>query len=295
MAQPATPPASAAKEAAAAFEAGRTLLASHRAAEACAKFTRALELGPGDVGVMLNLGLCNEELDKLATALSWFRRALARASELKLAGSTRAASEKIAALSGTVATVRLTLSPPVPAATVTVDGATIDTADLRRVELDAGHHVIEAAAGGAAVAHQEIDVVDGATASVAVVVSPARSPPSPVAPPETVATQAAGDRVHTRRRRAYLAGAIGGGLVLGSVALGLAGRRAVAATEHPDVQERWKAAVMYGGTSMFVLGGAALGWATWTYLHAPGDGGNQTIVAPVVGDRSVGLEVQGAF
>src|SRR5690348_16450198 len=113
-------PAGAPGDSASAFDAGRKLLAQHRPAEACAAFARAIELEPGNVGVMLNLGLCNEQLDKQATALTWFRRALARASERQLAESSRAAGDKIAALSRTVPTLRIALSPPAAAATVTV-------------------------------------------------------------------------------------------------------------------------------------------------------------------------------
>ena len=295
VAQPAGVPGSASEQAIAAFEAGRTLLVNHRAAEACAQFARALELEPGDVGVMLNLGLCHEELDKLATALAWFRRALARASELKLVESTHAATSKIATLSGAVATTRLVLSSPAAVATVTVDGAAVADRDLLRVELDAGRHVIEVTVAGAVVARREADAVDGVATSVVLDVPPARGQRAPADQPERSADRVEGDGAHAQRRRAYLVGAIGGGLVLGSVALGLVGRHAVGATEHPDVQERWHAVVMYGGTSMFVLGGVALGWATWTYLHAPSAWGDRTVVAPVVGARSVGVGVQGAF
>jgi len=290
VAQPVAVPASASEEATASFEAGRKLLAGHHPAEACARFSHALELEPGNVGVILNLGLCNEQLDKLATALAWFRGARARAAELGLAEAVRAAGDKTAQLSRTVATVRLTLSPPAAVATVTVDGTAVAASDLGRVELDAGHHVIEVAAAGGAVAREAVDVVDGRATSVVLVVPPAQRPGPQVTAPEAAAKPAI-----TRRRPAYLLGALGGGLVLGSVALGLAGRSAVRSTDHPDVQQRWKVAVMYGGTSLFALGAATLGWATWTYLQATSEHGDRTIVAPIVGDRSLGVEVRGAF
>jgi hypothetical protein len=294
LAQPAGVPGGASDDPVAAFEAGRKLLEGHHPAEACLKFSRALELEPGNVGVMLNLGLCNEQLDKLATALTWFRRARARASELKLTESVRAAIEKTAALSRKVPAVRLALSPPSAAARVTLDGAVVENPDLERVELDAGHHVFAVTAPGGAASRQDVDVIDGATAAVELVVPAARQSGTPPAGPDT----AAGRAVGTQRRRAYIAGAIGGGLVVGSVALGLAGRSAAHSTDHPDVQQRWKIAVRYGGTSMFMLGSAALGWAAWSYLHAPSERADRTVivpVVPVVGDRSIGLGVQGAF
>lgn len=274
--------ASAHEQSAAAFDEGRKLLARGQPAEACARFAQAIELEPGNVGVMLNLGLCNEQLDRLATALTWFRTARARAAERELTESTRAASDKIAALWRQVAAVRIVLSPPSAAATVRLDGVAVPAAELRRIELDAGHHVVELDAAGVTAVRKELDVVDGVELPVELVVPPA--PPAADRPGDAGSL-----------RRAHVAGAIGGGLVLGSVALGLAGRSAVRSTDHPDVQRDWRLAVRYGGTSMFVVGGAALGWAIWTWLHAPGERADRTAVAPIVGDHSVGLGAHGAF
>jgi hypothetical protein len=312
-------------DAAVAFEDGRKLLAQHRPAEACARFARALELEPGNVGVLLNLGLCNEELDKLATALTWFRRAQIRASERSLAESLRAAGDKIAALSRTVPTLGISLSPPRKGATgngalgatarievrveVRIDGAVVAASDLPRIELDAGHHVVEITAAGTTGTRTEVDVVDGAATPLALVVpAPRAEPPAvtPAGPPGPVAEAApapASSDPAARRRRAYIAGGIGSALVLGSVALGLVARSAAHGSEHPDVQRDWKNAARYGGTSMFVLGGGALGWAAWTLFHAPGsaergervDRAAGPVVAPVIGAGSVGVGVHGAF
>lgn len=290
-AQPVDPAAGAPGDASAAFEAGRKLLAQRRAAEACVEFARAIDLEPGNVGVMLNLGLCNEQLDKQATALTWFRRALARATERQLAESVRAASDKIAALSRTVPTLRITLSPPGAAAAVTVDGSAVAGRELSRVEIDAGHHVVTAAAGGAAV-REEVDAVDGAAVPIGLVLP---QPRAPVA--RAVAAPRASDP-GSARWRVYAVGAAGAGLVVGSVALALVGRSAAHGSEHPDVQRRWQATVRYGGTSMFVVGGAALAWAIASYVRAPDERAVQaarTILAPVVGDRGVGIGVRGAF
>lgn len=307
LAQPA-PSTSANDGSTAAFEAGRRLLAQHHPAEACAKFASALELEPGNVGVMLNLGLCNEQLDKLATALGWFRRAQARASERKLAESARAAGDKIAALSQRVPTLKLEVSPSPAATAVTLDGAALAPEALSRVEFDAGHHVIEVTAVGAAAVRRDVDAADGVATTVELVVppAPAAHPAPPSAEPAVAAQRPAHGAPHpvdgASRGRVVLAGAIGGGLVLGSVALGLAGRSAARATDHPDVQHEWQTAVRYGGTSMFVLGGAALGWAIWSYVRAPREPSERAaperaaaIVAPAIGDRSLGIGVRGAF
>lgn len=295
VAQPAAAPPSTPDDAQTAFDTGRKLLAAHRPAEACAKFVRALQIEPGNVGVLLNLGLCHEQLDQRATAIDWFRKARARASELQLAGSIRAAQDKLAALTRGVATVRIALSPPDVAAAITVDGAPIAAADLGRVELDAGHHVIEARSRDR-FTRAEVDTIDGTATEIALVVpQPAAPSPAPAAAPnEIFARSPTMDTPRTQRHRAYLAGAIGGSLVIGSAALGLVGRSAVRSTDHPDAQRDWTAAVAYGGTSLFVLGAAAIGWGIWTYVHA-GEPAGRTSVAPAVGDRSIGIEARGAF
>src|SRR5512140_3378490 len=79
------------------FDRGRALLADHHPVEACATFEKALELDADAAGVLLNLGLCNEEQGKTATALRWFRKAQARGSELKRAETEMAAKEHGAA------------------------------------------------------------------------------------------------------------------------------------------------------------------------------------------------------
>ena len=288
IAEPAASPG-AHDRAAAAFEAGRTWLARHQPTEACASFTQAVELEPGNVGVLLNLGLCNQQLDKLATALTWFRAALARASGLGLAESTRAASDQIAALSRAVPVVQIAVSPPAAAGAVTIDGAAVRAADLGRVELDAGHHVVALATAGGATVQKQLDLVDGAATPVELV-EPRAGLATPGAGPADAAQRVAGARVWV-----YLAGGIGGGLVLGGAVLGLAGRSAARSTDHPDVQRDWKLAVRYGGTSMFVAGAAGLGWAIWTYVRAPDEHADRLAVAPIVGDHAVGLGARRAF
>lgn len=81
--QPAPPPAEK-PPAVVAFEEGRALMEAHQPAQACAKFEQSIRLDPDAAGTMLNLGLCNEELDRTATSLRWFRKALTRSTETNL-------------------------------------------------------------------------------------------------------------------------------------------------------------------------------------------------------------------
>src|SRR5579862_1271919 len=54
------------------FSEGRALLEANQPAAACEKFEASLKLEPDAPGPMLNMGLCHEQLDHLATALRWF-------------------------------------------------------------------------------------------------------------------------------------------------------------------------------------------------------------------------------
>src|SRR5439155_10971798 len=80
------------------FSEGRALLEANQPAAACEKFEAALKLEPDAAGPMLNLGLCQEQLDHYATALRWFRRVQVRASELKMPDVEAAAKDKTSAL-----------------------------------------------------------------------------------------------------------------------------------------------------------------------------------------------------
>ena len=237
------------------FDAGRALLAEGKPAEACLRFEAVLKLEPEDVGATLNLGLCNELRDRLATALKWFRRAQVRASELKLPETETAAKAKTGALAERVPTLKLVLASGLHA---TLDGTPVEDVELARVEVDAGHHVIAAGA-----VTRTIDIADGEHQTLELAL-----PPPP--PPAVRRSVEVIDRGRAQRRLAYIVGGVGGGLVLGASTLGLVGRRAANASEHPDTQLRWQQALRYGGTSLFVVGGAAVAGAAWLYLTAPG-------------------------
>src|SRR6185437_10184157 len=97
------------------FEAGRELLAHGHPAEACAKFEAAIARDPGALGPLMNLGLCNEQLDRLATALRWLRRAKQRSVDLGLAKSNIAIDDKLRELGRRVAAIELSPRPPASA------------------------------------------------------------------------------------------------------------------------------------------------------------------------------------
>jgi tetratricopeptide (TPR) repeat protein len=249
------------------FGEGRQLLEAGSYAEACDKFMESLRIEPDSIGTLLNLGLCNEQLDRLATALRWFRRAQLRGSERAGSEAEAAAKAKAIALAARVATVAIEAPH---GSTVTVDGAAIDSLDVGHVELDAGHHVI---AAGRLV--QEIDVLDGDAKRVV------------LAPPVTLPPIDGG----ARRHRAIMIGAAGGGVLVVDGALALVAKLEFDGTEHPGAQAAWKDVARYAGTTLFVLGTATIATAVWMYVTAPGE----RVVMPSIGDGTVGLSFAGAL
>ena len=98
-----------------AFREGRELLEAGKDAEACAKFEESLKADPDAPGTMLNLGLCNEKLEKFKTALYWFRKAQARAAETNLPDYERAAKDHTIDLANKVATIKIQFASAPPA------------------------------------------------------------------------------------------------------------------------------------------------------------------------------------
>lgn len=249
------------------FDEGRALLADDHVAEACAKFDQSIALDGQALGTMLNLGLCNEQLDRLATALRWYRRVQARAIELANSDAELAARAKTIELAAKVPTLRLV---PDSAGAVTVDGARIAEMDYPRVELDAGAHVV--AATGAVSARVELKLADGDHRDVPLALKP---PPPP--PPMPV-----GDR----HRLAYVLGGVGAGLLAVDLVVGLVARSRFDATDVKSTRDAWRDTMRYGGTSVAVLGAGAIAAAIYLYLHVPEHG-----VVPVIAPNQVGMAV----
>lgn len=131
------------------FAEGRDLLVNQNNAKAaCEKFEAAIALDSTAPGVMLNLGLCYEKLERYATSLFWFRKAQAAASEGRLAEYEQAAKDHTYDLANKVAIGRIDASSLPPDAEVSIEGRRVLPADYGRVELDLGPNRIEARARG---------------------------------------------------------------------------------------------------------------------------------------------------
>ncbi|MDB4955878.1 MAG: hypothetical protein JWO36_3447 [Myxococcales bacterium] len=136
------------KSAPALFEEGRKELAAGHFDVACEKFEESIRKDPRAVGTLLNIGLCNERLGKVATALERFIEAYDRAGEAKLPEMQKAADEHILRLRTQVPFVEVTYTA------AALDGETllIDDRVIRRgaarLTLDPGPHTVVLTAPG---------------------------------------------------------------------------------------------------------------------------------------------------
>lgn len=130
------------------FEEGRRLMASNQYAEACPKFAESQRLDPG-AGTLLNLALCYEKNDQLASAWVTYNEAAADADRSGRPEWVKRGKEKAAALLPMLTTLTVTVpkSARPDGLEVTRDGQTISAAEWGvKVPIDGGDHTIEARA-----------------------------------------------------------------------------------------------------------------------------------------------------
>jgi hypothetical protein len=288
------------------FAEGRKLIEKHDDAAACGKFNEAIKLDPDAAGTMLNLGLCNQNLKKYRLALYWFRKAQARAHETNLPEYEQAAGQRTRDLASLVAVIKIELSGSTPAdAHVTLDGDEISSADYLHVEIDGGHHTIEAHAPGHLPQRQEIDVEGkgGNTVTINLVTGD-----------DTVVV----DTGAGRRKIAVITAATGGALMITSGIISLIARREynktldniramtpgwsvgtacpvadTALCAHANDQQKLAS---HWGTPMFIGGALLVGVATYVYLTAPqAERVQRTAFIPTLSPDGIGLTAVGRF
>lgn len=270
------------------FAEGRAHLTDGKAAEACASFGQAIRLDPVASGTMLNLGLCNEVLGKLKTALYWFRRAQIRATENKEYDLEQVARERTIRLATKVSTLVIELANPTVDAQISVDGERIQPTDYRRVEVDPGPHVLDASAPGRRTVHQAFTITDERALPLRVELE--LMPQQPDAAP--------------RRPERYLvlAGAAlwvtGAGLVAyEKYAVYDPAAERYAQTRDPEDRRRANTAqnvADYAGTAMFAVGAVAIG--VGGYLWWTRDRRESAVsIVPHVTGGATGIGLVGTF
>lgn len=273
-----------------AFLEGRELLTSNRTEEACQKFEESIALDPTAPGVMLNLGLCYERLERYATSLFWFRKAQVAAAEAHLPAYEDEAKRHTLALATKVSIVRVDASAA-PGVEIRIDDKRIDPIEYARIEVDRGSHELEARADGKPPYQKSFEVTarDGGTLVIPrfvdEVTTPVDTGPSEPAP------------APAPRGRIVLAASLGGAGLALCIASPLWARHtkhayddAVAAGEMPSYASA--RTEQHVATGLFVAGAAAVGVAAYLYVTRPAQA---TTIAPAVDGDQVGLVMSGSF
>lgn len=298
------------------FEEGRKLLQAgdQNAAAACAKFNEAIQLDPEAPGTMLNLGLCNELLQKYKTALYWFRKAQARAAETNLPEYEAAAKEHTITLKrDKVATIKIAFTSPPPEGTrVKIDDEEIAPSDYLAAEVDPGDHTLIAGAPGKKIVTQTFSIAPESRGGETLMIELVEGDNSIVV-----------DRGATRRKIAIVT-AIGGGLLMsasgllsylwqqeynkcavdGDLKLDAQDRVVTGCLDGPatdpqvavDHANKYQRRAEVWGTTMFAVGAVTVGVAAFFYFTAPAkERVDRTVFTPVVGPTEVGFALSRGF
>jgi hypothetical protein len=131
------------------FRRAKTLMGQNQAAEACRLFEASQKLDP-QMGTLLNLALCHEQIGRIATAWGEFRAVEQQAASANREDRRRLARDHADKLEPRVSRVKVVVSPEaaVPGLTITVDGETKAEALWSGIAVDPGTRRIEIFAPG---------------------------------------------------------------------------------------------------------------------------------------------------
>jgi tetratricopeptide (TPR) repeat protein len=259
------------------FDEGKKLEGDGKWQEACEKFAASSQLDPEAPGTLLNLGLCNEKLGKLATAIDWYKKAEDHARRFKMKEYEQEAGERTKSLEPRVPIVKIEFAQELPAGgQVTLDGKPVRTEDVARFGVDPGSHDLVITAPHVKRVDKKITVEEGKEQTVQV--------------DAWVTTHTMmRDDGKTKRRLAYGLGAAAIILEGVNVTVGLV-ERSKYNDAKSTIQERNDAddAVRLWSTATFAAGLVAGGLAVYFYVTAP-KAETYEAVLPIVSTDEVGV------
>jgi hypothetical protein len=295
------------------FYEGRTLMAQHRYAEACAVFERSETLRT-TIGIMLNLADCYEQAGRGASAWSMFHEAVLAARKAHDAREAFAL-QRIAALEPKL--VRLTIDAStlsaVPGAEVRIDGKGLDIKQWGTgVPVDPGRHTVDAQAPGKQPWSMTFDAASSMTIGVprlqglrseSASQTPNETETGAQPPPVDQST-----RLGPERKLALVAASVGVvGLAIGSVFGAISMSKHDGAASHCTNRDNPcdPTGVALGGeaqsagdvsTVAFVLGAAAVAGGITLWLIAPSTHATPDVaLVTSAGPQGAGLCVRGAW
>lgn len=263
---------------------GRQLMSAKDPKAACGKFEAAIRIAASDIPIMLELGRCNEALDKLATAIRWYRQVIFAASENKVPEAETIGKQHTMELSPRIPRVVLEVDAA-SGVTIEVDRMTIDPLEYRSLELDPGDHELVGHATGKRAVRVTITARSGEEQIVKVAFG------EPAVPVYV-------DRGRGRRIAGVVTGSVGLGLFVATATYGYyEKRRYDDPNTPPDELDDTRARVKYIGTTGFLLSVGLITTGVILYLTAPDkvEVSDGTAIAPIIGDDELGLAVAGRF
>lgn len=267
------------------FDDGRAQVRAGNFDEACKLFNRSIELDRSSPGTMLNLGLCNEKLGHLATALRWYRKAESYAQRNSKPAVEREAHGRVVELAPKVPALHIDTHGLSGEVIVTIDGTTIPPDELEQFAVDPGVHRVEATVAGKKLKTVSVTAQIGKEEPVRFEPLAPAAPPVVQRPAVQDHPEPEGDRPGHKTLGLVLLG-VGGGLVVGQAAIGFSGR--IAGLENKGT---WHAVTRYGLTGAGIAGGAMAITGLVLYLTAPPA---KTRVEPMIGP-AVGLAISGSL
>ncbi len=163
------------------FDQGRELMQAGNYREACPKFEQSQRLDPGG-GTLLNLAVCHEKEGRIATAWGELHDALSVARRDGRKDREKLASERIQAIAPNLPRLSVHVPAPVPdGVEVRVDGSLLsrEAWDVA-TPFDPGVHEVTTGRAGVASWSQSIELHEGETQALTVVIHEAPAPPAVV-------------------------------------------------------------------------------------------------------------------
>jgi hypothetical protein len=310
------------------FDEARRLLAAGDVKAACPKFAESYRLDPA-LGALLNLAACHEKEGRVATAWSEYRDAEAQALKAKDDKRAGYSKKQAAALEPRLPRLAIAVTETPPGFAVTRNGAPVGEASYgMSLPIDPGPQELAATAPGRERWTKKITLAEGARVRLVVPDLVVANEPAPAAakpssrpgagpseapslpsestvPPEPPpAPPTSGQRV-----AGFAVGGVGlASLAAGAVFAGLtAGQKAAADERCPNKQcdaiglddiatartFAWVSNITFGAGGALVLVGGILALTARPSSPAPTTGA--LLVVPVVGNRSGGVVIGGAF
>ncbi len=150
------------------FQEGLELMAAGKAEQACAKFEQSIKKDPRAVGTLMNLGRCNANIGKVATALELFKEARDRASEAGMETTRATAIEQIAALSARVPVLTFERDgSPVTGETIVLDDRVLSNPSEEQ-RVDPGSHTLVVTAPGRLPFEHQVSLTEGERVTITI-------------------------------------------------------------------------------------------------------------------------------